>query len=65
MDPNATFKALTQACKDKDFVAMHDHASNLRDWLDKGGFTPAGYSRRFVRMCIERTLRETTPIVDY
>jgi hypothetical protein len=65
MDPNATFKALTQACKDKDFVAMNDHASSLRDWLDKGGFPPDGYSRAYVLGCIEHTLRRTRPVVDY
>ena len=40
MDPQATWVAMIRALIDDDREAASDHAQNLIDWLDRGGFSP-------------------------
>ncbi len=40
MDPNATLQIIRESWMESDSKAMREAISDLRDWLDKGGFMP-------------------------
>ncbi|MEM1025801.1 MAG: hypothetical protein AAGJ19_19155 [Myxococcota bacterium] len=40
MDPNATLQRLFDALADDDLTEAKDAATDLAEWLDRGGFTP-------------------------
>lgn len=42
MDPEITYSELREALATGDQPAAVEHARNLRDWFDKGGFVPDG-----------------------
>jgi hypothetical protein len=46
MDPSLTFADFLLALAEGRFACAAEHASNLRDWLDKGGFLPADMVER-------------------
>lgn len=46
MDPNATLELLVDAALSGDAEAVREHAANLADWLDKGGFKPGLHELR-------------------
>ncbi|QDS92489.1 hypothetical protein FF011L_12320 [Roseimaritima multifibrata] len=40
MDPTSTFNAMLEAYANSDHEEAREHATNLMDWLLKGGFPP-------------------------
>ena len=40
MDPDVTLHDLIDAINCADWECAYEHARNLRDWLDREGFTP-------------------------
>ena len=40
MDPHATIAEFLRAIAERDTDAMREHAANLADWLDNGGYAP-------------------------
>ena len=42
MDPDACFCLLLEADAAMETDQVYEHAKNLREWLDKGGFYPGG-----------------------
>lgn len=41
MDPNQTLKDLFDTCTDADWDTAYDASTNLRCWLEKGGWRPS------------------------
>lgn len=41
MDPNATFELFLTALADDRIADAADHATDLRQWIEKGGFEPS------------------------
>jgi hypothetical protein len=41
MDPNQTWRDLSQAFSDDDWDRIDELASSLAEWLDRGGFPPS------------------------
>ena len=42
MDPDATLRDIRECLRGGDYETARDHARDLTEWLDKGGFPPAG-----------------------
>ncbi len=42
MDPDACLSELLDAVADGDGPEAYDHADNLLEWLNRGGFAPGG-----------------------
>jgi len=42
MDPTQCFLEMNDAMRDGDWETARERALALRDWLDRGGFYPAG-----------------------
>ena len=40
MDPNTAFDAMMTAVRAEDWETAKEHASDLRDWIVRGGFAP-------------------------
>jgi len=41
MDPNEAYKQMVAALESGDLASAAEHAENLYDWLNNGGFLPA------------------------
>ena len=43
MNPNYTFDEFKFAISEERYADAAEHAANLLDWLNKGGFKPSGF----------------------
>lgn len=59
MDPNITYMAMFNSMSIGEFVMARIHATNLKEWLDKGGFYPDTYTKVEVDGYIANVLRRT------
>jgi hypothetical protein len=44
MDPAACFQRMYRAVCDNDFAEAREAATDLREWMDGGGFPPEGFT---------------------
>jgi hypothetical protein len=59
MDPNITYMAMFNSMSIGEFVMARIHATNLKEWLDKGGFYPTNYTEVEVKSYLANVLRRT------
>ena len=59
MDPDATYYEMFAAMRDGKLAEARQHALDLREWLDKGGFYPQRYSKQEVDAYLASVLRRT------
>lgn len=59
MDPDACYYEMYCHMRDGEYVQAREHALNLKDWLDKGGFYPIKYSQVEVDAYLASVLRRT------
>lgn len=59
MDPTVTYLAMFEAMRDENFTEAREHALNLKEWLDKGGFYPQFYTELEVNAYLKSVLRRT------
>ena len=57
MDPTATLAAMNAALDAGDIETAREHARALLDWLDHGGFPPAGITADEARQAARFVLR--------
>jgi len=60
MDPDVCYYETYCLMRDGEYVNAREHALNLKEWLDKGGFYPKKYSRVEVDSYVLSVLRRTT-----
>ena len=56
MDPSACYQEMLEAAKSGDRDRAKERASDLRRWLDRGGFVPVGYDLHVVNVRVGRVL---------
>lgn len=59
MDPTTTYLDIYQNMRNGNFADAREHAKNLKEWLDKGGFYPPNYSKVEVDNYLKNVLRRT------
>jgi hypothetical protein len=59
MDPRITYMAMFNAMSIGDFTMARVHATDLKEWLDKGGFYPDTYTKVEVDAYLASVLRRT------
>lgn len=64
MDPTQCYLEMFAAMRDGDFATARERALALRDWLDRGGFSPPNYSPTEVRAYLANVLRRTAGRAD-
>ncbi len=64
MDPTQCYLEMYEAMKAGDLHTAREQALALRDWLDRGGFSPPNYSPTEVRAYLASVLRRTAGITD-
>lgn len=60
MDPKETYLMMFASMKEGDHETAREHAKNLKDWLDNGGFYPQGYTETEVFNYMQSVLRRTS-----
>ena len=58
MDPRITYQAMFNSMSMGAFVMARHHATNLKEWLDKGGY-PDTYTKVEVDAYLANVLRRT------
>lgn len=64
MDPTQCYLEMFTAMNERDFSTARERALALRDWLDKGGFSPPNYSPTEVRAYLASVLRRTAGLPE-
>lgn len=64
MDPTQCYLEMFTAMNERDFSTARERALALRDWLDKGGFSPPNYSPIEVRAYLASVLRRTAGLPE-
>ena len=64
MDPTQCYLEMFAAMRDGDLATAHERAWALRDWLDRGGFSPPNYNPTEVRAYLASVLRRTVGLED-
>ena len=59
MDPEATYRELLEALVEGDMEVAANHASNLAQWLRRGGFAPVVDQRLVGFPHLQRVLAES------
>ncbi len=59
MDPTQCYLEMFAAMRDGDLATARERALALRDWLDRGGFSPPNYSPTEVHAYLASVLRRT------
>lgn len=59
MDPEATYRELLESLADGDMEVAANHASNLAQWLRRGGFPPVVDQRLVGFPQLQRVLAES------
>ncbi len=59
MDPNEAYRGMFNSMSMGAFIMARQHAINLKEWLDKGGFYPETYTKEEVDGYIANVLRRT------
>lgn len=60
MDPQVVWELLLDAYCDHDWDAVEEHATALREWLEKGGFPPQTVRNRDLRPSVDRLIALAT-----
>ena len=64
MDPTQCYLEMIAAMQAGDRATAREHALALRDWLDRGGFSPPNCSPREVRSTLANVLRRTSGLTE-
>ena len=64
MDPTQCYLEMFEAMKAGDFATARERALALKEWLDKGGFSPPNYTAEEVRGYLANVLRRTAGYDD-
>lgn len=64
MDPTQCYLEMFAAMEAGDLVTARERAVALREWLDRGGFSPPTYSETEVRAYLASVLRDTEAAVE-
>ncbi len=64
MDPTQCYLEIFTAMRDGDLLTARQRALALRDWLDRGGFSPPNYSPTEVRAYLASVLRRTAGLPE-
>jgi len=59
LDPTTCYTEMLTLMRDGDSAAAREHALNLQQWLNRGGFCPQGHSLAEVNSQLARALRVT------
>ena len=59
MDPTQCYLEMFEAMKAEDFATARERALALKEWLDRGGFSPPNYTEEEVRGYLANVLRRT------
>ena len=59
MDPTQCYLEMYEAMRQGDLTTARERALALKDWLDRGGFSPPNYSSTEVRSYLAGVLRRT------
>jgi hypothetical protein len=57
VDPNYTFPEMQDAACSQDWDTATERDETLRDWIDRGGFTPIKYTEIAFRGAVNSVLR--------
>lgn len=64
MDPTQCYLEMFAAMQAGDLVTARERALDLRDWLDRGGFSPPNYNPTEVRAYLAIVLRRTARLLE-
>ena len=64
MDPTQCYLEMFAAMRDGDLATARERALALRDWLDRGGFSPPNSNPTEVRAYLASVLRRTAGLAD-
>ncbi len=64
MDPTQCYLEMFAAMREGDLFTARERAVALRDWLDRGGFSPPNYSPTEVRAYLAGVLRRTAGLKE-
>lgn len=62
MDPTGCFLDMYAAMHEGDHETAREYALSLQDWLNRGGFTPHGFTEAEVIAYLASVLRKTAPL---
>ena len=59
VDPTETYLSMYKSMSAKEFADAREHAINLKQWLNNGGFYPPSYTKVEVDGYIANVMRRT------